>query len=259
MQDIYTPEHYQQSTPDPTDWPYGGFLYAGFYLQRARYAAAPHGTEADARTLASYDHLELDLGMVGPSSLARESQELVHGLFNYTRPKGWNYQLHDEPSLDVKYVHKWRLSLEPPSAFLPTAQAIPDVGLIAGTVHRELDLGSTFRIVWGPPPDDFGPTRIDLPGAFTGAYTPPFNLALFARPALRLVEHNTLLQGNTWRSSDITQQIEPFVGEFQFGVTAQFFSHLEVGYSWTFKTREFKQQSGSDSFGAWTISAVWAF
>nr|MBC8392958.1 DUF2219 family protein [Deltaproteobacteria bacterium] len=66
----------------------------------------------------------------------------------------------------------------------------------------------------------------------------------FARFGARAVEHNRFLTGLS---------PESLVGELQVGAVYTY-KKLELGYSQTFFTQEFKEQSGNDSIGAVSIS-----
>lgn len=258
VQQMYTPERYELSVPDLTDRPYAGYLYGGLYLQRA---VRPSRFEDDLNALTTFEHLQLDVGVIGPASLAKQAQEWVHGGTGVTDPRGWQYQLHDEPTLDFTYIRKWRYRVPCPYLRYTPVEIIPEAGFTVGTVHREAVVGATFRWSVLEPPDDFGPARLRVPAAFTATREPSERsvLQFFARPAVYLVEHNTLIEGNNFRGSYVTQDIVPVVGELQFGFAAQFCKHFELNYSWTLRTKEFAGQHNCDRFGALTFTAFFDF
>src|SRR5206468_1426931 len=88
-QNMYTPINKRRRDPDPRDQPYAGYLYGEVSLDR--------------RTETTLDRFSLQLGVVGPSSLARQSQDIVHALINDRQSRGWRYQLHDEPVFNLGY------------------------------------------------------------------------------------------------------------------------------------------------------------
>lgn len=55
------------------------------------------------------DQLSLTLGVVGPASLAEQSQRLVHSLISSDDPKGWSHQLKDEPVFALTSERLWRV------------------------------------------------------------------------------------------------------------------------------------------------------
>ncbi len=244
---IFTPANLDINPPDPDDRPYAGWLYAGLYFQRARDLTPRIGT---------FEHIEVDLGVVGPSSLAEEAQREIHRIINDDQPEGWDHQLKDEFAINVMYRRKLRLRLEEQGdkdKLRWGLDFIAEGGFDVGTVYRQGVLGATFRFGQNLP-DDYGPARIADVGAATGRRRGDrFAWYLFARVQGRAVEHNIFLDGNTWRDSRSVSK-EPLVGELHVGGVIVLFEHLEIGYSQTFLTDEFKSQSSDDSFGAWTIA-----
>src|SRR3984957_15778859 len=73
-QDIFTPNNLSLTNPPLTDRPYAGFLYGALGLVED--------------TGSDLDQLQFTLGVVGPASLAEESQKVVHAIFNDRKPMG---------------------------------------------------------------------------------------------------------------------------------------------------------------------------
>ena len=94
-QQIYTPSDIQVTTLVENDRPYAGFLYGGLALH--------------SKTKTVLDTLEILMGVVGPAAKAEFSQNKVHELRDIPTAKGWNNQLHNEPSLGFSWQRKWRL------------------------------------------------------------------------------------------------------------------------------------------------------
>ena len=61
------------------------------------------------KTPAVSDTLSLQFGIVGPHSLAEESQHLVHQWTGSKRPRGWDYQLRNEIGVNLVFERRWRL------------------------------------------------------------------------------------------------------------------------------------------------------
>lgn len=174
----------------------------------------------------------------------------IHQVFNETDPRGWDYQLRDEPGVDFTFFRKWRWTLLT-SEGRDVVQMIPQAGFTLGTVHRHAGIGATVRMGVGLP-DDFGPGRIDQPAAATGLGDPSSGGYVFARLGGRVVEHNLFLNGNNFHSSHGVKP-ETWVGEFQVGLVVRW-GEIEVGYSQTFLSQEFETQNTNDSFGGLTVS-----
>jgi hypothetical protein len=94
-QNIYTPRDATRANPDPADRPYAGWTYLELAFV--------------SKTSAVSDRLSLQAGVVGPSSLAKESQRTVHRWIGSVRPEGWDYQLRNEAGVNVGYERRWRL------------------------------------------------------------------------------------------------------------------------------------------------------
>jgi lipid A 3-O-deacylase len=97
-QSIFTPKNLSLRPPDSHDRPYAGCLYIGASLLQ----------ETDRRML---ENLELDAGIVGPGSLAKEVQNDWHQFIGKAPAKGWSNQLQNEPGVMLSYERLWRLPL----------------------------------------------------------------------------------------------------------------------------------------------------
>lgn len=86
---MQTPSDLSLEPPDPNDQPYAGLLYGscGFHVQ-----------ESD-----SAESLALIFGVVGPLSLAEKTQDIAHKVTGSEYPQGWDYQLANEPVLNLVY------------------------------------------------------------------------------------------------------------------------------------------------------------
>lgn len=77
---MYTPDDIDNPAYQPTDYPWSGGLLATHTL----YSYNPDK---------KYDFLsELAVGVMGPASLARQTQTLVHHIIHYLKPAGWEHQ-----------------------------------------------------------------------------------------------------------------------------------------------------------------------
>ena len=94
---IYTPNDIEQSRLIEDDRPYAGIVYGGLSL----YDNVPMGHWRQATDL------HLDIGLVGPSSLADSIQREVHRITDSERPNGWNNQLGDEAIVNVAMRRQW--------------------------------------------------------------------------------------------------------------------------------------------------------
>jgi lipid A 3-O-deacylase len=265
---IYTPENIVSPDPQFGDRPFAGFTWGGLYFQRAeRQPAAPTGSAPmaslwDLQKYSAFESFEIDLGIMGPSSLGQNAQEMIHHVIGDPFPAGWRNQIHDEMEFSLKYNRRWRSA--PVQLFdgVPIAlQVLPDAGITAGSLLDELRLGCELRLGYNMP-DDFGPGELKNPADFTYeapcACTPQLedffkdqSLYFFVRPGGRFVAHNALLQGDNWRHDDaVTVNPERAIFEVNFGVGWQVFKHFEVVWMFTYESREFAGQRNWDSWAS---------
>ena len=233
-QNIYTPDRVDEPEKrKEDDRVFAGWLYTGLFAQRA--------------TDDLLEHVELNVGVVGPSSKAECAQKQMHEWIDSDPPIGWEDQLADEFAADFSYMRKQRML----GGFLtPTKKSdfVFEYGFTVGSVHRHAEAGLTYRYGFNLD-NTFGPGRLSLPAGISSFRSGQYAQSgyLFARATGRAVEHNRFLTG---------LDEEPLVGEFQVGVVYQY-KKLQIGYSQTFLTHEFEEQSGTDSYGAITI--LWQF
>ena len=239
-QNMYTPENILDPNPIPTDRPYAGWLYAGLVYQR-RGQFTEH--------IAVMENFEINLGVVGPLSLAGETQRLVHRLrFPEDIPEGWGNQLKNEPGVELKYARLWRWS--------PTAETarffdiIPNVGVEAGNIAIFATAGATVRLGLNLP-QDFGHQIIDSPASANGglAAKPHWSVYFFAGADGRLVAHDIALDGNTFRGGPHVDKRD-FVDDLICGFALEPCRFVEISYAHVNRSRQFRGQQGNDVFGS---------
>lgn len=237
-QTMYAPDDLTVKQLQNDDRPYAGFLFGSV------------GILSD--TGYRLDNLQLTLGVVGPASLAAETQDFVHHTLDTTDPQGWDNQLHNEPGFILTYERKWRGIYE----FSPFGLAMdvtPHLGASLGNIHTHVTTGATARIGFDLPAD-YGPPLIQpsLPGSDFFAPSRELGGYLFAGLEGRAVLHNIFLDGNTFRDSHSVDK-KPFVGGVQVGV-ALTYGDARLAYTHLFRTKEFDGQDNADEFGAITLS-----
>jgi hypothetical protein len=234
-QNIYTATDITDPNPPLGDRPYAGFLYGSVSV------IADSGDRLDT--------IALDLGVVGPSSLAEETQKFVHSTLNMDEPLGWDTQLRDEPAFRLLYEQKRRYGGEIPLAFGLEADAIPHASVALGNVDTSAAAGLTLRLganldtSYGPPrvrPAVSGP-------AFFGGFG-SFGWSLFASAEARAVGRNIFLEGNTFRDS---RSVDPrrVIGDFSAGVSLQW-QDVELTYTQVLRTPEYFGQDDPALFGS---------
>jgi lipid A 3-O-deacylase len=232
-QNLYTPDH----ADDPAkrnkhDMVFAGWLYGGIFAQRA--------------SENQMEHLELNMGMIGPAASGGEVQSFIHDHIGAADPKGWENQLGDEFETDVTWLKRQRVA-EQYFKRTENFDSHLEYGATVGTLHRNANLGIIFRYGINLP-NDFGPGRLEAPASACIEKPAEVQTAyIFTRVGGKLVQYDRFLSG---------LETEPAVALLQVGVVYRYKS-LEISYSETFLTREYKEQGSTDSYGA--INLMWRF
>jgi hypothetical protein len=249
-QSMYTPEDITIAENQPKDRPWAGYLYGSLALLSDT-GLGYDGHEDYARI----DTLELDLGVVGPASLAEQSQKFVHKIIDSPQPEGWDNQIKNEPVVNLTYERKYRSWLKEKYLGVET-DVTPHAGFSLGNAFTNAEVGAMLRVGYDLPAD-YGPPRIrpSLPGSdFFKPDTEGFPLSgyLFAGVAGRAVARDITLDGNTFVDSNSVDK-KPFVGDLQMGF-AIIYGQVRLTYTHVFRTKEFYGQNGTDQFGALSLS-----
>lgn len=234
---IFTPKDLNRVPPDPHDRPYAGVLYLGM--------------ATGLQTETSLQALKLLLGVVGPSSLGESGQRVTHKVLIQNLPKGWDYQLKDEPLLNLTYEYRRRYRLAGSGSgfgaeFIPIATAMLGNYLTKATGEGELRFGYHL-------PDDFGDTTI------RGLGTPPlpvngyeWGIYLFVGGGGELIARDITLDGNTFRSGPSVKR-EPFVSSGVVGLALRAGDFLG-SFSYLRRGREFAGQVEGESYGSLSLT-----
>ncbi len=244
-QSFFTPSVITANPPDPRDRPYAGWLYLGADLLQ----------DTNRRML---EHLELQLGVVGPAALGERVQRQWHELVDATEPLGWESQLENEPGVVLSYERKWRLTLAGGGA--NGVDLIPELGGSLGNVFTYGEAGVMLRFGRNLLAD-YGPARIRpaLSGTdyFNRDYLDgDFGIYGFLGAQGRAVARNIFLDGNTFRSSPSVDK-EPLVADLQGGVSVFWRDWARLDASVMYRTDEFENQGGGDAIGIVSFAASW--
>ncbi|MCG3136072.1 MAG: hypothetical protein HMLKMBBP_03869 [Planctomycetes bacterium] len=244
-QQIYTPRDISIEGPQKNDRPYAGWLYGGLVVADQE-IASPDRSDDSQRTL------EIDVGVVGPASLARLAQESFHRATGATAPRGWDHQIHNEPGIDVSYERRLRLVY----ADLPLSTGfdlLPMYGATLGNVDTHAGAGATVRFGLNLP-RDFGVNTISTTSMETGSSAQDAvpSIYLFGSGEGRGVARNIFLDGNTFRDSPVTVEKDHLVGEFRAGIALQY-KALRLTYTWITRSPEFHGQPGWTRYGSLSL------
>ena len=204
-QSLFTPTDRFLVPPDPRDRPYAGWLYTGVNLLQ----------EDNGNSL---EHIEIQMGVVGPDAQGKPVQNGVHFLIHAAPFYGWHYQVKNEPAGDIAYDRMWRVKLVG-----DVIDWVPEIGATGGNAFTYGEIGSLLRIGFNMDMD-YGPARIRpaLSGTdyinadrSTGALGGYF----FIGAAGRAVYRNIFLDGNDYSSTGPRIGKVPLVGDLQAGVS----------------------------------------
>ncbi|RTE64939.1 lipid A deacylase LpxR family protein [Amphritea opalescens] len=249
-QQMFTPKDNTRTTVDPDDRPYAGWLYLGMgyhlrYKQRM-------------------DSAILNVGIVGPASMAQEAQDFVHEIRGIDKFDGWDNQLNNELGLQLVYERKYRTLTESLQAGLEY-DVIWHGGASLGNVATYLNAGAEIRLGWFLP-DDFGTSAL-RPGGDNSApgsqdpriqsstgYSSAQNFGLHGFIAFdgRWVLQDIFLDGNTFSSSHSVDK-KHLVGDLSIGAS-MLVKDWKLSYARVFRSKEFDTQDGTHSFGSFSAS-----
>lgn len=229
---MVTPADTQRPVPDPNDRPYAGLLYVAATWQRldeSHYAA-----------------LKLITGVIGPPSLAEQTQKAIHRLIGSPLPQGWDHQLRTEPILNAVYERRWRVQTwGDPKGWGGDALFVG--GAMLGNVLTQAYSQLQGRAGWRTPPD-FGTSLIRGIGALPPARDDaPWGAHAFVGAGGFAVARNLTLDGNLFRSGPGVGS-RPFVPVAEAGVVVRG-RHWQLATSWVIWGREFDAQPAAAEFG----------
>jgi len=235
---MFTPSDIEMTNPPLRDRPYAGWLYGTIAL--------------GVQTGRQLDQFGMTFGMVGPVSLAEQSQKFAHRVAPGHEPQGWDSQLGNEPGIVATYQRGWRGVA---TSTLPGVQLdfTPHIGAALGNVFTYGNAGVTLRC-GERLPKDYGPPRVQ-PGLQGFGDFPPvsdFGWYLFAAVEGRGVARNIFLDGNTFRDSRSVDK-KPLVADLQLGLVLDW-PVMRLSYTHVLRTREFRTQDSNDCFGALSVS-----
>ncbi|MCL7743567.1 lipid A deacylase LpxR family protein [Guyparkeria hydrothermalis] len=237
---IYTPKRITVAAPQPDDRPYAGVLYTG---------ASVHGQDQHDGWHETHS-VHVDAGIVGPSAAAEPIQEHFHEYIAGEKPEGWDYQLSDEPFLNIGYEHAWidEFAIGPLDfEYGPTA------GFAAGNLYTYGSGGLLFR--FGSHLDkSYGIPSI-APAQGQRAFfrrDKGFGWYVFASAEGRYMAHNMLLDGNTHKDGPSVER-KPWVADGQVGFAVNW-DRWQLAYTMVWRTKEFETQNTRDRFGSLTLS-----
>lgn len=235
-QQIFTPQDTGRDNPDRDDRPYAGWAFAGLGLLQ----------DTDRKRL---DHLELLVGVVGPSAFGETVQNDWHQYIGIAEAEGWDHQIHDEPGAMLSYERKWRFLAPMDNGF--GADFIPEAGATVGNVMTYGQIGGLVRFGRNLQAD-YGPARMrpSLSGTSyfnSDGMTGDFGFYVFAGAQGRAVARNIFLDGNSFRDSRDVDS-EPLVADLTGGVSLFWGGAVKLDVMAIHRTKEFDGQDKASDY-----------
>ena len=263
-QSMYTPEDNTRTDLILDDRPYAGLLYMGLSWNRRKHEPQSNMEMLDTR--------EITLGVIGPWSLAEQSQNVVHDAIGSDSFLGWQHQLKNEPAIQLALDRKFK-DYRGTGAIVAglSADSIRTLGLRMGNIETSVALGIEGRAGWNLP-NDFGsypirPGAENRPpsaasihskadGAINAATKPRPGVHVFGTLETKLVAHDFSLDGNLFRSShSVTRRpwvAQAAVGISVYGLLAGHGTRLAVMR--VYRSREFEEQQTNQTYGSIALS-----
>jgi lipid A 3-O-deacylase len=241
-QSVFTPADLTASRVLTHDRPYAGWLYTGWILQRR--------ATVGQSSWPVLENFQVDAGIIGPSSLAEDTQTAVHEFRGFATPRGWRNQLHDEPGLAVKYQRSWLFS--PTLGESRLVDLVPQAGLSLGNVETSFRVGAMLRLGVNLP-TDFGVSTISSLSTTEGGWSAEhggrrYGFYVFTAGEAWTVLYTAFLDGNLFRRSHRVDKL-PFVTERKAGVVFVL-DRVELAVTYVYRTPQFVGQREDDGYGS---------
>ena len=242
-QAMFTPRDRYRTDLIRTERPYAGWLYLGLGY--------------NARNERELNSVEINMGVVGPAALAKQSQDFIHDLRGKSRFYGWENQLRNEPGIQLVAERKRRVAKSTNGASMQY-DVISHYGVSLGNVKTHLTTGVELRI-GSRIPDDFGTSPIRP----TGDSNAPLGngsvrhfteggMHAFISADASLVARDIFLDGNTFTDSHHVAK-KHLVGDIAGGVAWQWHGG-KITYAHYIRSKEYVGQGRTHGYGSISLS-----
>ncbi|RYY57673.1 MAG: lipid A deacylase LpxR family protein [Chitinophagaceae bacterium] len=210
MQVMYSPRDIERRIPDSTDYPFSG----GLFVTRSLHSSNP----VKKYSLRS----EILAGVMGPPSLAKQSQRFVHRLIGYLEPRGWDYQLKTDLLLNIGFTAE-KMIHDAAKGF----EIIGGADARAGTMYNAASAYVIFRA--GQQEAYFNGL---IPQVMASGVSRKANFCFLVIPRAEVLFYNALIDGGLlrrWSGREIAREKRPAF------TTTEFSLGLSYGVSFAWK------------------------
>jgi len=199
--------------------------------------------------------LSAQIGIVGPAALGKQLQDFVHNTFGFYHPSGWEYQIDNDPELNLSA--EYRRLLARTSSFDVSLDAYGNLG----NGFSGAGLGPVFRLGNFNQLFNSVTTQSTVTRNTTTAPLHKNEIFFYYKPMFNYVAYDATIQGSLFEkksanSKEITLDKEPFVLTNQFGV-AFTANRFEFDIAAIFQSKTDKEMTLSEQWG--TITGLYRF
>lgn len=237
FQMMQTPEDIEAESLIENDLPYAGLL---------GWRGTLYAWDRDVA-----DQFSLIIGMLGPASLAKDTQKAVHHITGSDKPRGWDNQLHNEVVFSLAGQRSWRFDMSQENGGIGM-DFLTFASVNAGTFRSDLAMSGMVRL--GSGLEETFPAVSILPGRginpLAGAEDDHFYMFLGAQA--QYVLNDVFVNGNTFRAShSVTLKHEIYTvstgAVWNWERWGMIFSVAET-------SSNFEERSGRGRFGSLSVS-----
>jgi lipid A 3-O-deacylase len=234
-QKIFTPYWGQVPKKEDQDRPFAGYLYAG-----AAYSVF-YKKESVLKT-------SIEVGTVGPNSLAQDAQEFLHKTVGFYTPAGWDYQIKNEIAVNLSGSYSKLIYRSNDNAVDFSGQGYANLGTtysgLGGSIlFRAGKLNQLFNSAY----------HNAIIGESKTKSLNKFELFFYAKPQLNVVAYDATIQGSLFNDeSPVTFGAKPIVYEQQFGVNYSS-QRFTADFNVIFKTKEVKSVAKAQNYGGLSL------
>lgn len=227
-QELHTPLNKFTPNPSKDDAPYGAALFASF--------------SSINRTKNFVEQLGVDIGVIGPIALGRQTQNTIHKITSNRPSLGWDTQIRNEFLLNLNYgiIYRWNF-IEDFFDILPQGQ------VFLGNGYTAISAGARMRIGYGMR-NDFGiqkfKSKISQSMVDDG-----LKIYILAGTNGSIVGRDIFIEGNTFGGVKSNLEIKRLIYEFELGAVIGY-KNVSLSYLFTRGSKKFRGQKDFHSYGS---------
>jgi len=233
-QKIFNPQSGSISNSIYVDRPFAGYLYGGVSLNFL---------------FQSENNLKLSLngGTIGPSSLAKEAQELMHKVIGFYEIDGWQWQVNNELAINASAEYNYLINRFANEKVDFTVNSYINVG----NTFSGSGIGLTLRSGAINPLFKSATSQSRISNSATQKDLTEKEFFFYAKPMLNYVIYDATIQGGLFNKDKgpIVFDAKPLVFSQQIGATYSK-NRITADFSILFKTKEVKSSAKPHQYGS---------